>query len=156
MEPWTPERVVDAKQARALIDQHFSELRGKKLEPFGVGFDNTAYLVDGEWVFRFPRREVAVPLMNHEIGILAELAPNLPIAIPVPEKLGQSNGWPFAGYRVLPGRSATHAHLSDEARMGFAEQLGQFLARLHSFPVKRALEHGIPGDDWKRADVNHR
>src|SRR6478672_13777044 len=118
MEPWMPERVVDADLARVLIDAQFPELAGKALEPFGVGFDNTAYLVGGEWVFRFPRREVAVPLLNHELAILPELAPVLPLPVPLPEKIGEPGkafSWPFAGYRVLKGRSATHAVLKDEA-----------------------------------------
>ena len=50
----------------------------------GAGWDNTAYLVNGEWVFRFPRRTIAVPLLEAEGRVLPKLAPRLPLSDSAP------------------------------------------------------------------------
>ena len=89
---WDAEHALDADQARQLLAAQFPQLALDSVEPFGVGFDNTVYLVDGEWAFRFPRREVAVPLMARELGLLPGLAPRLPLAVPVPELVGRPGG----------------------------------------------------------------
>ncbi len=154
-EPWAAERAVDAELARALIAAQFPGM-GARVEPLGAGFDNSAFLVDGEWVFRFPRRAVAVPLLEREIQLLPSLAARLPLPIPRPERVGRPEArfpWPFAGYRALPGRTACGAALTDEERAGFAVPLARFLAALHAFPLAEAAAAGAPGDEIARADV---
>jgi aminoglycoside phosphotransferase (APT) family kinase protein len=153
---WVPERVVGPSLARSLIESQFPDLRPAFVEPLGQGFDNTAYRVNGAWVFRFPRRQVAVPLMEREPRLLPILAPLLPLPIPVPDHVGRGNEefpWPFAGYRELPGQTACQAALSDEERAAAARPLGQFLAALHAFPIEEAVRLGAPGDELERMNV---
>ena len=138
LRPWLPERAVDAEAARALIEAQFPHLEPARVEPLGEGWDNTAFLVNGAWVFRFPRRQIAVPLIEREIRILPQLAGKLPLPVPVPELIGaavESYPWPFAGYRLLPGRTADQAALSDEQRARAAAPLGRFLKALHALPL---------------------
>ncbi|MCI0343414.1 MAG: phosphotransferase [Planctomycetales bacterium] len=158
-EAWEPERVVDPSLARALIGAAFPELAGAGVEPLGVGFDNTAYLVGEEWVFRFPRRAVAVPWMEKEIRLLPAIAARLPLPIPVPERVGAPDArfpWPFAGYRVIPGRTADRAALGDAARASLAAPLGRFLRALHAIPAAEASAAGAGGDDIGRMDFARR
>jgi aminoglycoside phosphotransferase (APT) family kinase protein len=155
-EPWSPERVVDAEAARSLVGAAFPDLADAPLTPLGIGFDNTAYLVGDAWVFRFPRRAVAVPLIAREARLLPAIAPLLPLAIPVPERVGRPSAqypWPFAGYRRLPGRSACAAALTEEARAAAAEPLARFLAALHTVPPAEAAAAGVEGDTIGRMDV---
>ena len=84
-QPWEAERIVSPELAMALVREQFPELAPRRIEPFGSGWDNTAYLIDGALVFRFPRREVAVELLETEARVLPGIAPHLPLAIPVPE-----------------------------------------------------------------------
>src|SRR5262245_31693936 len=117
---WTPEKVVDLVLARSLIATQFPELALGAVEAFGVGWDNTAYLVSGEWVFRFPRRSIAAPLVMRETLLLPAVAPRVPVPIPVPRYVGSPSPeypWAFAGYRLIPGRTASDAALADQARM---------------------------------------
>src|SRR5262245_40038701 len=132
-EPWAAEHVVDVELARALIEDQFPELVPAKVEPFGVGWDNTAYLVNTKWVFRFPRRSIAAPLIERELALLPAIAPRVTLPIPVPRFAGRPEerfAWPFAGYRVLEGRTASR--LSHDLRGRAAEPLGRFLAALHA------------------------
>jgi aminoglycoside phosphotransferase (APT) family kinase protein len=151
--------VVDATLARALVASQFPDLALASVEPLGLGFDNTAYLVGGQWVFRFSRREVAVALLEQEVRLLPALAPRLPVSIPVPEHLGRPEErypWPFVGYRWLPGRTACGLSLDETQRTALARPLARFLAALHAFPVPDAEALGARGDVLAKMDVRSR
>jgi aminoglycoside phosphotransferase (APT) family kinase protein len=155
-QPWEAEHAVEAAQASALVADQFPALVPVDIRPLGKGWDNTAFLVNGTWVFRFPRRRVAVPLLEREVRLLPAVAPTVPLAIPVPELVGKPGGaypWPFAGYRYLRGQTASAAPLPDSARSAMAEPLGEFLRQLHAFPTDRAAALGAPGDELGRTDV---
>ena len=151
--PWAAERVVPPDLALALIREQFPELAAERVEPFGSGWDNTAYLVDGALLFRFPRRTIAVELIRTEARVLPHLAPRLPLPIPVPEWVGRPTErfpWPFAGYRRLAGRTADVADLGDDDLRASAPVLGRFLAALHATPPAGLA---LPGDYIGRTDL---
>jgi len=153
---WTPGHVVSPELARSLIAAQFPELETDQVELFGEGWDNTAYLVDGRVVFRFPRRTIAVELIDTEVRVLPRIAPLLPLPIPVPRWPGrpdQGYPWPFAGYEHLPGRVASDAGLDDAGRERAAPVLGRFLAALHRVDPA-GLD--LPGDTIARADMTER
>lgn len=139
-EPWVAEREVPAELALELVRERFPELGAGGIQPFGSGWDNTAYLVDGAIVFRFPRKQSTVALLERETRVLPHLAGRLPLAVPDPRWVGQPTArfpWPFAGYPRLEGTTADRAELSEAERMEAAEPLGRFLAALHALPAER-------------------
>lgn len=153
---WVPERVVGPDLARELIEARFPDLRPATVELLGEGFDNTAYRVNGAWVFRFPRRQVAVALIEREMRLLPAIAPRVPLPIPIPEREGRGNEafpWPFAGYRELRGQTACRASLSAGERAAAAAPIARFLAALHAFPAEEATRLGAPGDELDRTNV---
>lgn len=79
--PWSPKHTVPESLARALIEAQFDELAPIRIEPFGVGWDNTAFLVNETFVFRFPRRQIAVEFLEAEIRVLPHIAGRLPLPI---------------------------------------------------------------------------
>jgi len=137
MAEWDAEIVVSPDLARELIREQFPGL-GRSVEPLDSGWDNTAYLVDRELVFRFPRRSIAVPRIETEAYVLPKLAPRLPLPIPCPEWLGAATErfpWPFGGHRMVTGRPATDVELSPVERRAAAEPLAAFLRTLHAIPT---------------------
>jgi aminoglycoside phosphotransferase (APT) family kinase protein len=139
---WDAEIVVDERLARRLIGQ-FRELTVHSLRPLAEGWDNTVWLADGRWVFRFPARAAAVAGVEREMAILPLLSPLLPHAIPVPAFLGEpADGYPwrFFGSELVPGREACDVGLGDEARIQIARELGVFLRRLHSAEVSATVD----------------
>jgi aminoglycoside phosphotransferase (APT) family kinase protein len=157
--PWTAEREVPASLARTLIASQFPELSPARIEPFGVGWDNTAYLVDGQFVFRFPRRQLGADCMAAELAVLPHLAARLPLPIPDPVFAGrpaEGYPWPFAGYRRLAGRTACAALLDDHGRARLAEPLARFLAALHATPAAQARAWGAGPDTFGRLDLQKR
>ncbi len=157
---WRAEVVVDAALARRLVREQFPELELRSLEPLGEGWDNSVWLVDGQWVFRFPRRQIAVPAVARQVEMLPMLAPLLPLPIPQPAFVGRPGGgfpWPFFGAPLLPGREAARAAPTDDERVRAARPLGEFLRTLHA-PV--LLELGgvdaLPVDPMGRGDMAKR
>lgn len=152
-QPWEAERVVDPSLALALIREQFPDVGARRAEPFGQGWDNTMLLVDGEWLFRFPRRQVAVHALATEARVLPHIADALPMAVPRPEWIGEPTeafGWPFIGYRMLSGRTGCGIRLTSDQRMSAAEPLARFVRALHDIdpgPVEP------PSDELARADL---
>jgi aminoglycoside phosphotransferase (APT) family kinase protein len=152
---WAPEVVVDERLARALIEEQFPEIEQRSLRLLGAGWDNTVWLVDEQWVFRFPRREMVIPGLENEMRYLPILSPLLPLRVPEPTLLGrptESFGWPFYGAPFLPGRELAQAELDDEARTALGRPLGEFLRALHSLE----LDAKLPVDPVRRADMTFR
>jgi len=165
--PWLPEVVVDAALARDLVAAIAPTLATSPPTPLGAGWDNTAWVfreapgatpdhAPDAWVFRFPRRTIAVRCMETELAALPALAPHLPLAVPTPVHRGtMPNGWPFGGYRLLPGVPlATATDTSTAARMALAARLGDCLGALHALPADLA-ESRAP-DPLGRLDVDRR
>jgi aminoglycoside phosphotransferase (APT) family kinase protein len=152
---WSPEHPVTEAHAAELIAGQFPPLRGAPVEALATGWDNTVFLVGGRWVFRFPRRAVALGGLRREVDVLPRLASRLPLPIPLPEFLGVPSGsypWPFWGARLIAGRELAEADLADTGRAAAAAQAGEFLRALHHPDLAAAAGPGLPVDPMKRAD----
>jgi aminoglycoside phosphotransferase (APT) family kinase protein len=151
---WSAEVAVDEELVRRLLGEQFGELELKSVRLLGEGWDNAVWLVDERWIFRFPRRRIAVPGVERAIALLPRLAPLLPLPITEPVfagRPGHAFSWPFYGAAWLPGREVAEAGLDDEARIRIARPLGEFLHALHSSQVEGADE--LPVDPLGRADM---
>ena len=138
LRPWLPEREISSALAAELIAAQFPALAPVQAAPLGAGWDNTVFEVNGEYVFRFPRRQIAVPLLEREMVVLPRLSGRLPLATPAPEQIGAATEqfpWPFMGYRKLDGITADEACLTDAQRSAAAKPLGEFLRALHAIPL---------------------
>src|ERR1700722_5883623 len=65
--PWLAGADVSPGQAAGLIRAQFPELAAATVTRLATGWDNTAFVVDDRWLFRFPRREIAVPGVRREL-----------------------------------------------------------------------------------------
>jgi aminoglycoside phosphotransferase (APT) family kinase protein len=158
---WSAEVDIRCGLVRRLIAGQFPELDVRSLRLVAEGWDNSVWAVDERWVFRFPRRALAVAGVQREIEVLPRLAPLLPLAIPVPVFGGHpADGypWPFFGAALLPGREAPDADLGDEDRNRAAPILGRFLRALHDNRVASAIDAArtLPADPTRRGDMERR
>jgi aminoglycoside phosphotransferase (APT) family kinase protein len=151
--PWDADEHLEPERAERLVETQFPTFAPARLDDFGTGWDNDAYLVNGTAVFRFPRRTIAVPWIQNEALWLPRLAPLLPLPIPRPEWIGapaEGYPYPFAGYRLLAGTTACRAPLTEPDRLAAAAPLGRFLRALHS--VQLDAPETPPHDEIRRAD----
>ncbi|QRK10847.1 phosphotransferase [Archangium violaceum] len=156
---WEADITLTREDAARLVERQFPQLAPARLKPLGTGWDNAAYTVNGRWVFRFPRRKVAVGLLENESRLLPQLAAHLPLRIPEPVWLGRPEEdypYPFAGYALLPGVTACAVTWTPEERLRNAATLGRFLAALHGIPVDDETLARGPGDELDRANLRKR
>jgi aminoglycoside phosphotransferase (APT) family kinase protein len=149
---------VGPELARRLIRDQFDDLPATQLRLLGTGWDNTVYLVDEAWAFRFPRREGAVAGVEREIAVLPRLT-DLPLPIPAPRFIGARSSrypWPFFGARYIAGRELGEVTLGEDGRRTLGLAFGRFLHALHA-PARRALfDEILPADPLGRSDMRVR
>jgi aminoglycoside phosphotransferase (APT) family kinase protein len=151
-EVWSAEEHVDEERARQLVRAQFEELAAGVVTLVSEGWDYAVFRVDGEWAFRFPRREVVVPGTEREIAVLPVLATRLGVGVPAPVFVGRpSDGfpWPFYGARYLEGVEAT-------GRPVDAPALGAALCALHAPETLAAVGGELPADPLGRVDLDVR
>lgn len=100
------------------------------------GWSFWTFVVDGEWVFRFPRTDDDAHLLEREFALLPTLAARLPLAIPKYEHKGAWDGRTFGGYRRILGEPIPAAAVRSGSPL--AQDIGEFLTALHSFPTEMA------------------
>ncbi|HBZ78979.1 MULTISPECIES: phosphotransferase [Brevibacillus] len=152
--PWKAEWDVTQELAQALIYSQFPALSSMRVKRLGDGWDNTVYLVGAKYVFRFPRRKLAVELIGREGRLLPKLAPY--VTLPYAKPLFYGEGTPeypvpFLGYVYVQGEFPVG--LTDEQRASSGPLLARFLKRLHAFPVAIAKENGVLADHRALLDV---
>ncbi|RNB53479.1 aminoglycoside phosphotransferase [Brevibacillus gelatini] len=155
--PWDAEWEVTEELAQSLIYQQFPALSAKQVRRLGDGWDNTVYAVGEEYVFRFPRRKIAVQLIELEGRLLPRLEPYLTLPYPKPLFYGKGTAaypLPFLGYTYLAGEFPLG--LTEAQRAASALALARFLKSLHAFPVDVAKENGAPTDQRGLLDIRSR
>jgi aminoglycoside phosphotransferase (APT) family kinase protein len=148
-EIWSTEEDVDEERARQLIRARFRELAADEVELVTEGWDYAVFRVDGDWAFRFPRREAVVAGTEREILVLPALAERLPVAAPAPVFVGRAGDyfpWPFYGARYLDGVEATGHHVDPIG-------LGAALRALHAPETLEAVGAQLPTDPLGRVDM---
>ncbi|MBF8191693.1 aminoglycoside phosphotransferase family protein [Nonomuraea sp. K274] len=126
---------INAALVRNLVDSQLPQwaaLPLDLLEP--AGSDHVIYRLGEELSVRLPRHAGAVGQAEKEFEWLPRLAPQLPLAIPVPVGVGEPGfgyPWRWAISRWLEGEVATVEALADSSAA--AVELAKFLTALQRF-----------------------
>jgi aminoglycoside phosphotransferase (APT) family kinase protein len=123
---------IDEALVRGLLAAQQPHLADLPVRVVANGWDNAVVRVGDEWMARLPRRSMAAELILHEQRWLPELAPRLPLPVPVPVFAGGPSGgypWHWSICHWLPGRSAADAPPVDQAAT--ARALAAFVKALH-------------------------
>ncbi len=120
---------------------------------FGEGEERWSFLVDGDWVFQFPKHRAAARALQREVCLLPVIRATVPVLVPNPELYqGPSSDHLFSRYRKIPGALLTRRRYlasSNESRARLARLLGTFLARLHGTTLNAAHQCDIPVFDYR-------
>lgn len=129
----TPSAEVDISTAlvrRLLAEQH-PDLAALPVEPFTSGWDNALFRLGPDLLVRLPRRLLSSQLVLKEQRWLPGIAGHVPLAIPVPVRVGRPTDyypWPWSIGSWIAGDLV--ATLPRSARYGLAEPLAAFLLAL--------------------------
>lgn len=127
-----PEVDVDEALVRALLRAQHPDLADLPLAPAGTGWDNVLWRLGDDLALRLPVRAVSAPLVEHEQQWLPVLAPRLPVAAPVPVRVGRPGlHYPWA-WSVVPWFHAEPAWSVPVAdRTSWARELAEVFVALH-------------------------
>jgi len=111
------------------------------------GDDHAAVFLDDTWVFRFPRNVEVAAHAAAERRLLDALRPVSPLAVPAYERVSASGD--FGGYRMIAGQElseALFASLPTAVQARVLDEIGRFLAALHSLPADLVAAGGNASD----------
>ncbi len=134
---------MDLQEYKKAIEENFSGFSVQKIEKIGQGWDNFAFLVNNEYIFRFPQdnREYVIKQLQSEISLLPKLQKRFDLLIPNFEFIGKHQGLPFVGYKKIDGIPFTpnlFRTLSKDAKTQAIKDLAAFITKLHEFPADEA------------------
>ncbi|MBI2792295.1 MAG: phosphotransferase [Gammaproteobacteria bacterium] len=156
---WDKTTQITSALAQELIKSQFS-IEIEKIQLFGEGFDNTAFLVNNEYVFRFPHRIEALVCMENEILLLPYLSQKMSFMISSPTMIGKPSAsypYPFAGYEILSGELLSISQTPLVDNTAFAKILGTWLRELHTLPVLNEHIKHLKGEhEWRLDFVNRK
>ncbi|MET0976070.1 MAG: aminoglycoside phosphotransferase family protein [Leifsonia sp.] len=121
---------VDAVLVERLVGEQHPDLAGPVV-PVANGWDNAIFRLGDGLAVRMPRRRVAAELVEHEQRWLPALAPVLPVAIPVPVRVGLPTPdypWHWSIVPWFDGRAA--AESTPAERHAAARPLAEFVHAL--------------------------
>ncbi len=157
-EEWHADIHITEALVRSCLQEQFPELIPiKAIKHIGEGWDNKVFLVNEEFIFRFPRRKIAVALLERENTVLNNLPAFLNIKIPIPEYKGSpTSSYPyiFQGYKMINGLSSYQAPLSVQDRIASLAAFAGFLKQLHNIDETHALAIGAQPQVFDRVMVN--
>jgi aminoglycoside phosphotransferase (APT) family kinase protein len=140
------EYAISIELVHELLGNQFPALKRQQVTFLGEGWASRTFLIDQEWVFRFPKRTSVERRLDIEIRLLPELSSSFGVAIPSFDCIGQSGqGYPFrfVGYRRLPGEAPLNLSTTDFSVSNLGKQLGGILASLHKYPTTKARGQGV-------------
>ena len=118
--------------------------------------DSKAFIVNDEFIFRFPKRGEVVNHLKAEISLLPKLRPHVRLEIPNFEYVGrqQENGFPFIGYKKIHGvglEKELMRKLDSDLQNKLIKEISDFIQQVHSFPVDAARKSGVKVADFKKS-----
>jgi aminoglycoside phosphotransferase (APT) family kinase protein len=125
---------IDADLVRDLVATQFPQWAHLAVRPVDIsGWDNRSFRIGGDMLARLPSAAAYAPQVDKEQRWLPQLAPALPLQVPVPLALGQPGcgyPWRWSMYRWIEGDTAASARCASDAVL--ARELARFLLALRA------------------------
>jgi aminoglycoside phosphotransferase (APT) family kinase protein len=156
--PCEPDRPLDVARVERTLHAQFPELAPVRAKWFGSGCSNEVYRVNGDWLFRFPKRAGIAATVERDVRLLSLVADAATVTVPRIEWLGRPGPdfpYPFVGYRAIPGMRGDllpDALAPDDERR-IAAQIGRAVAAIHGVPLAQAKSLGAIEHPWNAVDL---
>ncbi|RWG85378.1 aminoglycoside phosphotransferase family protein [Mesorhizobium sp.] len=127
-----PKLGIDTDLVRRLVDAQFPKWRHLPVSPVASGgWDNRTFHLGDEMTVRLPSAAPYSLQVEKEHRWLPQLAPHLPLPIPMPLAMGEPTAdypWHWSVYRWIEGETAKTGQITD--LRAFALSLADFLVAL--------------------------
>ncbi|MCJ8007315.1 phosphotransferase [Lederbergia wuyishanensis] len=140
--------IAEFEWVKNMIISNFENMKINHIMQLGEGWMSRCYLINHEIVFRFPKEKDGAIDTEKEIKALPNLIKHISLNIPEFIYCGkQDNGYPFVGYRILPGEPMDEQlfrSLPLETKNKIAHQIAEFMNQISLFSVDQARKLNIP------------
>ena len=141
-DPWQNEYPLDPTRVAEIIAADIDQLDVARVSVLGEGWDFCTFVVNDEWVFRFPKRRQCARQLAREYQLLEALSGPLgdqSIAIPRYRFYVRTPALftlAYVGYPMLRGDALIDCAVDALDRAAIGRQLGGFLQRLNAAAPK--------------------
>lgn len=112
------------------IEDEFS-IKVEKYKYFNWAFGNDVFLINDEFIFRFPRVEQTVNHLKYEIEFLEFLKPRVKVNIPQYTHISKKED--FAGYEIIPGKHLTSSAFKTLNKKNKEKVINELIAFINVF-----------------------
>lgn len=129
------------KKIKEAINKEFPGFNIFSVAKIGEGWDSKAFIINGTWIFRFPKRPEVKNNLKKEVLLLPAIRKLVNLDMPLFEYI--SNIQIFVGYKKLEGSFFNHEFfisLSAVEQENIIKQIADFLLTMHDFDFKK-LQH---------------
>ncbi len=136
-----------------LIHKDFPGFTIFSIQKTGEGDNSKAFIINENYIFRFPKRKEVKQKIKIEIAVLPKIKSSLNLTIPHFEFISPEIN--FVGYKIIPGAplaSGTYNSLNKKQQTYIHQAIGKFLFQLHHTPLNTvhycALETMYPSEEY--------
>jgi len=155
MNAWDENVGLKTNDVMKLLEEQF-KIKIENIDFIANGWDNDVYKVNNQYLFRFPRRDIANKLIEKEGYALPIIKQYVSVPLPNPVFFGTpTNDYPykFLGYDYLSYLSIEE--IDSINSLDSILVLATFLSQLHSVPIKK-VESIVGYDDLDRLNIQKR
>lgn len=140
----------DTDEVKQLLEKELPQIQVRTISLLDNGWDNVAFDINGEYIFRFPKSGGAY--FDIELSVLKALRGKTAIAIPDVQFLGKSVK--YMGYKKLLGCDLTpefYRDMTNQQRQKLSHDYAQFAWEVHNaISIDRAKDLGIKKEDYDK------
>lgn len=137
------------------IHHHFPGLNILSIQKIGEGDNSVAFVINDEYIFRFPKREEVKNQLEKEIKVLPKIRQHLSLAIPEFKFISPTLS--FAGHTKIAGIPLSHKRyysLEKKYQVSIQHSLADFLKQLHHISLLELQNCGLEVMDLKEEYAN--
>ena len=119
-----------------LIHNNFTDFTIFSIQKTGEGDNSIAFIINENYIFRFPKRKEVKQQIQREIAVLPKIKSSLNLTIPHFEFISPDIN--FVGYKIISGTPLsfeTYNSLNKKQQAYIPKSIGKFLFQLHHTPL---------------------
>ncbi|MDP7454195.1 MAG: phosphotransferase, partial [Candidatus Peribacteraceae bacterium] len=132
------------EQAKRELEERFPNLKITSISFLDEGLDNRVFIVNDDYIFRFPKTEKTSKFLEREVTLMPFLAKHVTTKIPSYEFVSMPSEryrTCLAGCIAFTGETLNpecYKSLDNSDRENFLGAIAQFMREMHSVPVEDA------------------
>ena len=132
------------KKYANLIHKEFPKFIISSIKKTGEGDNSKVFLINENYIFRFPKRKEVKIQIQREIAVLPKIRPLLNLQVPQFEFI--SANLDFVGYKIINGTPLTfkiYNSLTKKQQASIQQSIGNFLYQLHHTDLQTLSDCGL-------------